>query len=96
MRVIDFALPDEKASMMVYRFLREKILTEENSDAGIGFLLSIVKIRWIPFAGKIIEKVLDQLFPQVLLRLIRFLILRTHLATEEDFRKLDSPFERPS
>jgi hypothetical protein len=91
LRVSDFAAPDEPMAIAVFRFFRDKLITEATTDLALEFLKDKIKIKWLPFSGWIVNRVLDPLLPEKLLGLIKHLILVTRLATETDFIHMDSP-----
>ena len=92
LRVSDFAKADEPMAIAAYRFLRDKVLTEAMTDTALDFLKDTIKIKWLPFSGWLISKVIDPLVPEKILELIEALILRAGWATERDFETMNSPF----
>lgn len=91
LKVSDFAGADEPMAIAAYRFLAERIFTEESTDFAMEFLLSKVKIKYVPFGNWLVKKILDPLLPEKILELIKSLILRTGLATHADFNRINSP-----
>lgn len=95
MRVSDFTQPTENMAEASYRFLAEKILTEENTDFAIDLLLGIVPARVgiIPIPKFIIRRILDSLIPEQILAIISKLMEKGGWTTE---RRLDpqNPFVR--
>jgi len=93
LRTSQFAKPDELLGITIYRALRDKVLTEKATDVALDFLLTVVKLKWLPFGlgNKLVRRVLDPLVPEKLLALVKHLILWAGLATEQDFLRMDSP-----
>lgn len=91
LKVSEFAKDDEPMAIAAYRFLRDKILTETTTDFAMDFLLSKIKVKYVPFGNWMVRKVIDPMLPEKLLELIYQLILKTGMATHSDFLRMDSP-----
>ncbi len=75
-----------------YRFLKSKVITEATTDVAINFLTEKIKIKWIPFGGAIVGKVLDNMLPEKLLEMLKYLMIRVGMATQSDFIE-NNPFK---
>ncbi len=77
MKVEDFVQAEETMPEAVYRFLEEKVLTEESTDFVIELVRKAIgksKLRFVPFLSGIVLKYVDNLLPGKLLEIIRNLM----------------------
>jgi len=92
LKVSDFASPDEPMAIASYRLCRDKLITEATTDFLIDLFKNRLKLKWLPFVGdKLIAGMLDKFLPEGLLDILKQIILKTGLATEADFTRMDSP-----
>jgi hypothetical protein len=73
-----------------WRWALTELLTEENTDKWIE-LLDQVNIPWIP--NWIVKRVLDKLFPGILISLLQQILVNTGVADERRVHELN-PFVR--
>lgn len=98
MRTREYATETETIGETVLRFLEEQ-LTEARTDAWIAAVLALPMPRWIPrfIPNFVIGRVLDWIFPDKLLALLRFFLRRVGAippAPTERQAHPDNPFRQ--
>ena len=97
MRAGDYIKPDEPMPVAAFRFARDYLLTEENSDiviAKVGTFLDSSWLKWVPFGRSTILSLLDKMFPEKAIEILSHLMISSGLTTERELAMVDSPFSK--
>lgn len=86
-KVAEIGSPEEPAGLAFYRWLEEEVLTEENSDAVIDIALG-----FLPLPDVLVRYVLDLIFPEALLRVIRELLQHIDQLPSDRYFHPTNPF----